>query len=323
MASRGISERLGTLLATAGRVHRETESEAVVFLSEADLDWEDVRERLGRAKLIVVTAGDESPRPASEEPDQSQTPDNSSDAVHHIHLADSDGTTQDLLSMALLEAVADEHLRPGASVVALYRSFDEEEVDSLSVIRLDERLERLTAADLRKLKTDVPLETLKAVVDLAVDIGREGREGHPVGTMFVVGDTRKVMKLSSPMGFDPLRGYSAKEKSLRDRHVREAIKEIAQLDGAMIIDLKGSVIAACRRIDSPAAGITLSKGLGSRHWAAAAVTKATNAIAVVVSQSSGTVRIFDNGQVVLRIEPLRRAMKWQDLPPDQPPEWLG
>ncbi len=227
------------------------------------------------------------------------------------------------MSLALLEAVADEHLRPGARVVALYRSFDEEEVDSLSVIRLDERLERLTAADLRKLETDVPLETLKAVVDLAVDIGREGREGRPVGTMFVVGDTRKVMKQSSPMGFDPLRGYSLKEKSLRDRHVREAIKEIAQLDGAIIVDLKGFVVAACRRINSPATGLTLSKGLGSRHWAAAAVTKDTKAIAVVVSQSSGTVRIFDNGQVVLPIAPLRRAMKWHEPPQDQPPEWLG
>jgi DNA integrity scanning protein DisA with diadenylate cyclase activity len=323
MASRGISERLGTLLATAGRVYKETESDAVVFLSEAELDWEDVRERLGRAKLLVVTVGDESPRSDSDESDESGSADDSGGALHHIHLEDNDANTHDLLSMALLEAVADEHLRPGARVVALYRSFDEEEVDSLSVIRLDERLERLTAADLRKLETDVPLETLKAVVDLAVDIGREGREGHPVGTIFVVGDTRKVMKQSSPMGFDPLRGYSSKEKSLRDRHVREAIKEIAQLDGAIIVDAKGFVVAACRRINSPATGLTLSKGLGSRHWAAAAVTKATNAIAVVVSQSSGTVRIFDNGQVVLPIAPLRRAMKWHEPPQDQPPEWLG
>jgi DNA integrity scanning protein DisA with diadenylate cyclase activity len=143
--------------------------------------------------------------------------------------------------------------------------------------------------------------------------------------MFVVGDNRKVMKQSRPMGFDPFHGYSAKEKSLRDRRVREEIKEIAQLDGAIIIDASGDVVAARRYVDSPATGITMSKGLGSRHWAAAAVTKSTKAIAVVVSQSSGTVRLFQNGQIVLRIEPLRRAMKWQEFdsePPPQP-EWLA
>jgi len=39
----------------------------------------------------------------------------------------------------------------------------------------------------------------------------------------------------------------------------------------------------------------------------------TKAIAVVVSQSTGTVRLFQNGHVVLRVEPFRRAMKWKDF----------
>ena len=59
------------------------------------------------------------------------------------------------------------------------------------------------AKDLRQLDTQVPLETLRAVVDLALEIGREGREGHPVGTMFVVGDTRKVLNMSKFMNFNP------------------------------------------------------------------------------------------------------------------------
>ena len=46
----------------------------------------------------------------------------------------------------------------------------------------------------------------------------------------------------------------------------------------------------------------------------------TNAIAVVVSQSSGTVRIFQNGEVMLRIEPFRRAMKWRDFEYERPAE---
>ena len=58
--------------------------------------------------------------------------------------------------------------------------------------------------------------------------------------------------------------------------------------------------------------MTLSKGLGSRHWAAADISKATGAIAIAVSESTGTVRVFQDGMIVLRIEPMRNAMKWTD-----------
>ena len=58
----------------------------------------------------------------------------------------------------------------------------------------------------------------------------------------------------------------------------------------------------------------MPKGLGTRHWAAAAITKATKALAVVVSQSTGAVRLFQDGEILLRIAPMRhaRAMKWHD-----------
>jgi len=89
------------------------------------------------------------------------------------------------------------------------------------------------------------------------------------------------------------------------------------------------VEAACRYVDSSAADVTLSKGLGARHWAAAAISRATQAVAVTVSQSNGTVRIFQNGEVMLRVEPIhRRPMVWKDFeyqPPlgETPPKPKG
>ena len=153
---------------------------------------------------------------------------------------------------------------------------------------------------------------------MAVEIGREGREGKPIGTLFVVGDSRKVLTSSHAAGFDPVRGYSRKERDLDDHRVREGIKEIAQLDGAIIVSAEGFVEAAARYIDAPASEITLSKGLGARHWAAAAISRTTKAVAVAVSQSTGTVRIFQNGEVMLRVEPFRRPMKWKDFEYEPP-----
>ena len=138
--------------------------------------------------------------------------------------------------------------------MAVYGGFETGVIDSLSYVRLDEHLGRLTSRDLRQLRTKVPLDTLKAVVDLAIEIGREGREGKPVGTLFVVGDTRKVLANSQPAGFDPMKGYNRKERKLNDPRTREGIKEIALLDGAFVVSPDGTVDSACRLLDVAAAG---------------------------------------------------------------------
>jgi diadenylate cyclase len=275
----------------------------VLILPEGPMEWELVR---------LVSAGDVAVLVASASERQI-------DAVRKagliaVEVEPTEAAISERISLALIEAVANDRLQAGARVVVVYSGFEAEAIDSLSVIRLGEHLERLTARDLRALETSVPFETLKAVVDVAVEIGREGREGKPVGSLIVVGDARNVMIRTRPIGFDPFKGYLRKERNVRDLRVREAIKEIAQLDGAFVVARDGTVEAACRLVDAPMTGLTLPKGLGTRHWAAAAITEVTKALAVVVSQSNGTVRLFQNGDVILRIAPMRhaRAMKWQD-----------
>jgi len=295
------------LLDTARHLAKVLPADAVLLITETDLDWNEVFEHLPPDKLLV----------AAQDRSLTQTLQSYKDLVV-LDIDPGPTPTQERMSLALLEAVAQERLRPGAHVIALYNGIGAgmvtdhpEPIDSLSLIHLGEHLERLTSQDLRTLGTQVPLETLRAVVDLATEIGREGREGKPVGTMFVVGDTKKVLSMSRPLNFNPFRGYSREERDIRDRRVREQIKDIAQLEGALIIQRDGVAEAACIYIDATAEGITLSKGLGTRHWAAAAISKKTKAIAVAVSQSSGSIRIFQNGTVMLQIEPFARPMIWQ------------
>ena len=57
----------------------------------------------------------------------------------------------------------------------------------------------------------------------------------------------------------------------------------------------------------------IAPGPGARTWAGAATSRVTKTVAVAVSESNGTVRLFQNGEVVLRIEPFRRAMKWKEF----------
>jgi DNA integrity scanning protein DisA with diadenylate cyclase activity len=292
----------------AVQLAESAKAEAVLVLVESPTDWDRLKARADKTKVLIAADRDDEIVGAAEA------------GLPTIVLHMEEDPVFEKLTQALLEAAAQELIRGGSDVVAVYSGFEPDKIDTLSFIRLDEHLGRLTVRDLRQLKTRVPLETLKAVVDVAVEIGREGREGKPVGTMFVVGDTRKVLEYSHAAVHDPFRGYGRKERNIRDGRVRESIKELAQLDGAFLVEPDGVVAAGCRILDSPPVSLTLSKGLGSRHWAAAAITKNTKAIAVVVSQSTGTVRIFQNGEVVLRIEPFRRrTMTWKEFD-YEPPE---
>jgi DNA integrity scanning protein DisA with diadenylate cyclase activity len=301
----GLPRQTIALLQAARQLSHEMPADAVLLLTETRLDWDEVLEHLRGCRLLVAAQDSGLTEEFKEQ--------------HGLIVLDIDPgptPTQERMSLALLDAVANEKLRAGADVVALYNGIEAEQgkpehIDSISVIHLGEHLERLSAQELRKLDTQVPLETLRAVVDVATAIGREGREGKPLGTIFVVGDTRKVLSMARPINYNPFRGYSDAERDIRDRKIREQIKEIAQLDGAIIIRRDGVAVAACMLLDVPTDNITLSKGLGSRHWAAAGVSKQTKAIAVAVSQSSGTVRIFQDGEVVLRIEPLARPLIWR------------
>jgi DNA integrity scanning protein DisA with diadenylate cyclase activity len=284
------------------------QASALLILLDGVADWKALRE-LADGHKVIVAADNEEMLTGATDLDISTVA---------LHMADQ--PIYDKLGQAMLKCVADEILPPGARVIALYSGFEPGVIDSMSVIDLGDHLGRLTTRDLQQLGTSVPLDTLQTVVNLALEIGREGREGKPVGTLFVVGDTRKVLVKSHPTGFDPVRGYSRKERNLKSSRVREGIKEIAQMDGAIIVASDGTVEAAARYVDAQASEITLSKGLGARHWAAAAISRATKAVAVAVSESSGSVRIFQNGEVVLRIEPFRRPMKWRDFEYEPPGE---
>jgi DNA integrity scanning protein DisA with diadenylate cyclase activity len=143
---------------------------------------------------------------------------------------------------------------------------------------------------------------LEHTIQLAVEIAREGREGRKIGTMFVLGDEEITLEESRPLILDPLLGHSQASKGIQDTNMRETAKELAQLDGAFIISWGGVVISAARYINSDAKGINLPLGLGSRHVAAAAITRRTKSIAVVVSESS-VVRVFSQGQIVAEIIP--------------------
>lgn len=143
--------------------------------------------------------------------------------------------------------------------------------------------------------------TLEEVLQLAVEIAREGREGRKIGTLFVVGAVDDVLEHSRPLLLDPLYGHAEHLLDVTRADFRETVKELAQLDGAFLVRDRGTFAAAARYVHVDAS-TPLTPGLGTRHAAAASITAATDATAIVVSQSS-IVRVYAQGEIRAEIVP--------------------
>ena len=93
-----------------------------------------------------------------------------------------------------------------------------------------------------------------------------------------------------------------------DPPIRDAIKTFAVLDGAFIIREDGVLLSAGRYLQTFSKDVKLPIGLGARHSAAAAATRETNAVAITVSQTTGTVRFFKGGEIALELHQTARRI---------------
>src|SRR5437899_8129179 len=149
----GLPLQTVALLKAAQHLATEMPADAVLLLTETNLDWEAVLGHLAGCRLLVAAQDGALTQKLKEQP-----------GLTVLDIDPGPTPTQERMSLALLEAVASEKLRPGAHVIAIYNGItgatdESEPLDSLTVIHLGEHLERLTAQDLRRLDTHVPLET--------------------------------------------------------------------------------------------------------------------------------------------------------------------
>ncbi len=141
---------------------------------------------------------------------------------------------------------------------------------------------------------------IRDVFEVAIELGKKGQKGKPVGALFVVGDAGKVMNKSRPLSYNP---FEKSHVHVGDPIVNVMLKEFSRLDGAFIISDSGKIASAYRYLEPAAEGVDIPKGLGARHMAGGAITRDTNATAIVLSESDGLVRAFKHGALVLEIDP--------------------
>jgi DNA integrity scanning protein DisA with diadenylate cyclase activity/mannitol/fructose-specific phosphotransferase system IIA component (Ntr-type) len=167
--------------------------------------------------------------------------------------------------------------------------------DTLVVVDVEREFQRLMTGRNDLLPVDVKPEVLERVIAVATELAVEGREGRPVGCLFVVGDSAKVEKLIKPLVLNPFYGYKEEDRNILNPFMDETVKEFSSIDGAFVIRGDGVVLSAGSLIQATDSEHTLPSGLGSRHAAAAAISVTTDCISLVVSSSTGQVTLFRRG----------------------------
>jgi DNA integrity scanning protein DisA with diadenylate cyclase activity len=208
------------------------------------------------------------------------------------------------VKLAAIMALSNRLLQRDDSAIFLTGPFGST-VDSLVVMTIGSEYELFDTTDQPERGEHIKRAVFHRVLTLALELGQHGREGRKIGALLVVGDHRSVLEQSEQMILNPFKGYDERERNLLDARMSETVKEFSSLDGAFIIRRSGVIETAGARIKI---GLSegLPSGLGARHATAAGITAATSAIAVTVSESDGTVRVWRAGKIVASFEPMRR-----------------
>jgi hypothetical protein len=203
---------------------------------------------------------------------------------------------------ALLVCLARRVLQKGDRVVCLSGADRSQALDTLSVFDLGGDLDPFSFFDSKSFGGDVAPEVFERVLALATQLAVEGREGRPVGALFVLGDSERVLEQSRSLVLNPFQGHPESGRNVLDPALEETLKEFSALDGAFVVRGDGVVLTAgSHLLPSPTAPAHLAGGLGTRHGAAAGITASTDAVAVCVSQSTGTVSVYKSGQLVIDV----------------------
>jgi diadenylate cyclase len=222
--------------------------------------------------------------------------------LHTVLLPDVQLTRAGYLKIGFLTAISKGFLKGGDVIVCIGGVPEQGYMDTIMLIEVSLESELFGGG----LATSFPLaikpEVFETLLGFVLELANEGREGKPVGSIFVLGDHEKVLSHSKQLVFNPFQGHPEEALNINEPQVRESLKEFSTIDGAFVIREDGVVLAAGRYLNVSYYGEALPQGLGARHTAAAAITQMTESVALTISESTGKVTLFRGGKIMTVID---------------------
>ena len=171
-------------------------------------------------------------------------------------------------------------------------------IDTIVMLDIGKEFSNVFIGQKNMLPEGVTPEVLERVLDIATELSVEGREGKPVGCIFVIGSAEKLKPHLKQLILNPFYGYKPEDRNVLNPFMDETVKEYSLIDGAFIIDSSGVLEAAGALIHTPDFKLQLPGGLGARHAAAYSISLMADCISIVVSSSTGQITLFRKGQML-------------------------
>ena len=138
------------------------------------------------------------------------------------------------------------------------------------------------------------------VYDTILQIGKNIAK-EKKGALFVLGPKSGFRKTYEPLFPQILHNHSISEKGMK-----EVVEKLAILDGAILLTHQGTLIANNVRLKRS----KTVPGFGTKHAAAAGITASVkNSTAVLISEEIHWIKIFQNGKIILELDPATQTPK--------------
>lgn len=220
-----------------------------------------------------------------------------------ISLPDQDLSRSDQFQLGLLFSVLYDLINIDETVLCMTGLVGSLRLDNLLITNLLRDNKWFGENEFKK----VPEAVIKSkafirLLDIAVTLAKQGREGKNIGTIFVLGNFDKNSKYLKQLVLNPFTGHPQESLNIHDVDLIETIREYSSLDGAFIINKKGFLTRAGVFINAPnSKHVKIDKGYGTRHSAAANLTAVSDSVCIAISESSSSITIYFKGSDILRL----------------------
>ena len=283
------------MIDAAVQVAKKVKAKAVLIYVDSLDDVGAVAEKVKKVTRLILVARDEKDELRGKE-----------HANKILRVPDLDLTRLAQIKMATLMAFSQRLLSPGEEFVFLV-GIKGQTLDTLVTMTVGKEFEIFQTVDQPKLTEHIKRVVFQQVLTIALELAQQGREGKPVGALLVVGDHKEVQKYCQQNIINPFKGYTEKERNILNDVIKETVKEFCTIDGAFVIKGNGVIISAGTTLRPNISGEALPLALGTRHSGAAAITASTRSLAITLSESTGTVRVWRKGQMITEIERAART----------------
>jgi len=214
----------------------------------------------------------------------------------------------DQIQIGLMMSVSEGYVAPDETILTLTGLVGSQRLDNLLITNPRRDHPWLRDRSLGELEGKLlrSKEFFK-LLEIALRFAQEGREGRAIGTTFVLGDVSDLDPYLRQLILNPCKGHPQRLRNIHSRHFLEVLRELAALDGAFIVNLRGVVERAGSYLTPPSLrpNVRMRAGRGARHASACSITAACDVLAIVLSQSSASVTVYYRGSAILELNQRR------------------